>query len=291
MDDIDLCPNTPIEQAIFVRTNGCSEAESDDDGDGVFTPVDGPNGMFKNDPTQSADSDGDGYGDNVNGTDGDACAQRFGNSTQDRLGCTDTDGDGYSDPESGWSASDGADAWKNEKTQWSDYDGDGYFDNYNDPAWTATREEGWPGIWISDARIGDKCPMNASDSAYPDPGCPEKESVILDYGNSNSGSSGLPTMLIVIIILIIGGLGALTVAVVMKQKKPQKSRSKSRKAVKVDPAQTHDDDWVEPEVEEETNIEDDPNYKVDEDGCEWWFDEGVWWYRQPEMDDWVQHEG
>ncbi len=34
--------------------------------------------------------------------------------------------------------------------------------------------------------------------------------------------------------------------------------------------------------------EDDPNYKVDEDGTEWWQDdEGAWWYRDSGMEDWL----
>ena len=47
----------------------------------------------------------------------------------------------------------------------------------------------------------------------------------------------------------------------------------------------------EPEAAEEISLEDDPNYKVDENGCEWWYDEGQWWYRTPEMDDWEEYAG
>ena len=41
--------------------------------------------------------------------------------------------------------------------------------------------------------------------------------------------------------------------------------------------------------EEQYSAEEDPNYRVDEDGTEWWEDDdGVWWYRDPDMDDWAE---
>ena len=46
----------------------------------------------------------------------------------------------------------------------------------------------------------------------------------------------------------------------------------------------------EPEPEEELSPEDDPNYKVDENGCEWWYDEGAWWYRTPDMEEWAEYD-
>ncbi|MEC9090492.1 MAG: hypothetical protein VYC11_03880, partial [Candidatus Thermoplasmatota archaeon] len=43
------------------------------------------------------------------------------------------------------------------------------------------------------------------------------------------------------------------------------------------------------EIQEEYSAEDDPNYRVDEDGTEWWQDDdGVWWYRDPDMEDWEE---
>ncbi len=80
--------------------------------------------------TQWADSDGDLYGDNLTGTEGDSCPTRFGNSSTDRFGCYDSDGDGRSDPDGGWTTADGADAFRNDATQWADRDGDEYGDNY-----------------------------------------------------------------------------------------------------------------------------------------------------------------
>ena len=50
------------------------------------------------DQTQWSDADGDGYGDNPEGTIPDACIGEAGNSTEgNRLGCIDTDGDGWDD--------------------------------------------------------------------------------------------------------------------------------------------------------------------------------------------------
>ncbi|MGB2493667.1 MAG: hypothetical protein ACPID1_03415 [Poseidonia sp.] len=75
---------------------------------------------FPNDSSQWQDFDGDGYGDEFIGFQGDACPNTPGNSTQDRFGCTDADGDGWSDE---------GDAFPTEPTQHSDRDLDGYGDN------------------------------------------------------------------------------------------------------------------------------------------------------------------
>ena len=289
MDDLDLCPNTPLEHAAIIRPNGCAEVESDDDGDGVMNPDDGPDGVFSDDPTQSADSDGDGYGDNSSGTDGDACPNRHGTSSEDRRGCPDEDGDGYSDPESGWGPEHGADAWKVEPTQWSDADGDGFYDNYDNPAWTATREEGWPGQYVSGARLGDKCPLVASENSYPDPGCPPEDVNLLDYSDSGSSSSGLPTSLIVVLVLIVLGLVGLSSAIVVKQKqKRAKKLSKRRqrggiKTSEVMGASSGSDEHY-------------PHWELlgemSDDGYEWleWpTGSEQWWYRNEEgyWEEWV----
>ena len=87
-DNPDACPlvwGNSTEGGIL----GCL----DTDGDGWADSED----FLPNDPTQHADQDGDGYGDNPTGNDADICPITFGNSTIDRLGCVDTDGDGVSD--------------------------------------------------------------------------------------------------------------------------------------------------------------------------------------------------
>ncbi len=119
----------------------------DEDGDGIPDADD----AFKFNPTQSKDSDGDGYGDNQgpnatqidmfpdnptqwNDTDGDGygdnseeSATLVDNFTNNPTQWKDTDGDGYGDNQS-----DGAtqiDNFTNNPTQWKDTDGDGYGDN------------------------------------------------------------------------------------------------------------------------------------------------------------------
>ena len=48
-------------------------------------------------------------------------------------------------------------------------------------------------------------------------------------------------------------------------------------------------DYTESQSEADYNTEEDPNYRVDEDGTEWWQDDdGTWWYRDPEMEDWEE---
>ena len=75
------------------------------------------------DPSQWADIDGDGYGDNPNGTEPDSCPEEYGTSTLDRLGCIDEDGDGLSNEFDDFPS----DAMRN-----FDNDSDGYDDDPDD---------------------------------------------------------------------------------------------------------------------------------------------------------------
>jgi len=84
-DDVDACNNTVPGAAI--DSNGCANSQIDSDEDGVFDDVD----AFPIDPTQTTDSDGDGYGDDSEGNN--------------------------------------PDFFPNDSTQWSDYDRDGWGDN------------------------------------------------------------------------------------------------------------------------------------------------------------------
>ena len=93
----DACPAT---SGTSMRDRfGCTDTDNDgsSDGDANWTTANGAD-IAPNDSTQWVDSDGDGYGDNPSGTNGDACPSVAGTSTADRRGCPDTDGDGYSDP-------------------------------------------------------------------------------------------------------------------------------------------------------------------------------------------------
>jgi len=117
----DACPSTYGESTR--DRYGCPDADFDGWSD--------DNDTFPNESSQWADTDGDGYGDQLIGFQGDACPTAVGNSTEDRYGCPDADGDGWSD--------DGDDMPSN-PTQWKDRDGDGYGDNS-----TGTMADGFPG--------------------------------------------------------------------------------------------------------------------------------------------------
>jgi hypothetical protein len=122
---VDECPGTA--GGAVVDEVGCPRSDMDSDGDGYTDDID----KFPTDPSQWADLDNDGYGNNGSGTNGDDCVSDFGNSTLDRLGCPDNDGDGYSNPDGNWLAhpQGQADAFPDEVTQWRDTDQDGFGDD------------------------------------------------------------------------------------------------------------------------------------------------------------------
>ena len=112
----DDCPRT-YGTSNRNSTYGCE----DSDFDGWADYED----MYVNDSSQWKDTDGDGYGDELNGFQGDACPKNAGSSMLDRFGCRDTDNDGWSD---------NGDALPENPTQWLDRDGDGYGDNDTEEA-------------------------------------------------------------------------------------------------------------------------------------------------------------
>ena len=78
-------------------------------------------GFFPNDPTQWSDFDGDGFGDNSDGNNGDQCPELHGQSTIRCRGCPDSDNDGVVDP---------FDAFPEDFYQQTDKDNDGWGDNH-----------------------------------------------------------------------------------------------------------------------------------------------------------------
>ena len=122
---------------------GCPDADSDGYSDPdplgnngsvwIAHPV-GMADAFSNEPTQWADTDADGYGDNQNGVFPDHCVADSGTSTADRYGCLDTDGDNYSDPTTVplFTVADGADVAPSDPLRWSDSDLDGISDQIDD---------------------------------------------------------------------------------------------------------------------------------------------------------------
>ena len=151
---VDLCPISPLgfssNNQNDVDGDGCEDAteDMDDDNDGFSDDVDGcpmvagtsslgsvlgcsdydldgysdSIDVFPTESTQWLDSDGDGYGDNPVGFEGDECMNEAGQSTADSFGCPDSDDDGWSDLN---------DAFPDEASQHSDGDGDGFGDALN----------------------------------------------------------------------------------------------------------------------------------------------------------------
>ena len=156
----DLCQYSSLDfksnSATDNDADGCEDAteDTDDDNDGYLDEIDdcpvdsgtsshGLTGCldtdydgypdsqdaFPLDTSQWADSDDDGFGDELLGTDGDYCPNVAGNSTKDRIGCLDSDGDGWSNPDDVWNMNFGGDAFPQDATQHFDSDQDGYGDN------------------------------------------------------------------------------------------------------------------------------------------------------------------
>ena len=109
----DACPN--IAGNSTVDRLGCIDTDGDgrSDPELSWTVVNGGD-EFRLEPTQWFDTDGDGYGDELNGFEGDQCPDVYGLSFSDRFGCPDTDRDGWSDPDGNWTLEDGADAYAND---------------------------------------------------------------------------------------------------------------------------------------------------------------------------------
>jgi len=222
----DLCPGTPIGAAV--DGDGCIVAGVDSDADGI-DDIDDP---FPVDPTQWADQDGDGYGDNSTGLNPDRCPVVNGSSSEDRLGCPDSDGDGWSDPDLAamgtWGVSSGADAFVDEPTQWRDADLDGFGDNLSgvDADLCPDTDFGWidqvdangcaanqidtDGDGISD--ISDTCPNLAG--PFANSGCPLEDSGE-DGGGSNDGLFGISTTTLMISGGIAGGVIILLIVVLL----------------------------------------------------------------------------
>ena len=140
----------------------------DTDGDGVTDSQD----AFPLDETQTEDTDGDGYGDNINGNNSDVFPD-------DSSQWIDTDGDGYGDNPDG----NDSDDFPENAGQWRDTDGDGYGDNMNaeqgdrfpdDPTqWADSDFDGF-GDEIDGYR-GDHCPSENGFSTEDRLGCKDTD--------------------------------------------------------------------------------------------------------------------
>jgi len=142
----DACPIT-----IGTSTQdrfGCLDSDSDgwsDDGD-----------LFSNNPTQWADRDGDGYGDNQS-----ASATMFDAFSADGTQWNDTDGDGHGDELFG----NQGDAFPNDLLEWKDSDDDGLGDNADAFPFDPTQKVDADGDGMGDNPMGigaDKFPDDAT---------------------------------------------------------------------------------------------------------------------------------
>ena len=226
-DDIDQCPNTPLMLSTFVNTTqyldqaetipnpvlGCALAEIDLDGDLVTADLD----WDDNNPNQSADSDGDGFGDNVESDDGDDCPQQKGTSFRDQNGCLDIDGDGWSYQ---------SDFNDGDPTQWNDTDGDGFGDNWNNPEWSEGRIIG---EFVEGATEPDRCPSEYTPLLYSDTeGCLIAENKNDEADNQAKKTDDTEEASNLVIILGIAGVGIIlilfgSIAILLKRNNSSKN--------------------------------------------------------------------
>lgn len=130
--------NSTTNQMEDVEYFGCPDRDEDTYADSFDA--------FPDDPTQWADRDGDGCGENMNGNNPDLFIE-------DGVQCVDSDGDGYGDVPSG----ENGDWYPTDPTQWKDTDSDGYGDN-------------------PDGTDADVCPLEYGTLSDPNVrGCPDSD--------------------------------------------------------------------------------------------------------------------
>ena len=285
-DDMDQCPNTPISQSTQVNTTiyldserteinpyvGCAPSEIDSDGDGISLDSD----WDDNNPDQWFDSDGDGYGDNSDGVNGDDCPNDAGNSIYDKVGCYDLDGDGWSFD---------SDFNDGDPTQWNDTDEDGFGDNWDNPDWTESRTLG---IYLEGATQPDRCPDEYSPYLYSEyQGCltvisdsDEKEIIASDDETEDSN---------LIMIIAIAGTGVVfllfgAIAMILKKKPAQNKRRPKKSAPQVkddteEVLQSMDSEKSDNFVSSWEELPDGDWMDTDENGVNWYQDTtGRYWY-------------
>ncbi|MAE38765.1 MAG: hypothetical protein CL969_03930 [Euryarchaeota archaeon] len=299
---IDHCPGTPLLQIQFIDNFGCSPSQADDDGDGIQNADDEcpseapPEGMdrdengctddfdqdgvkddvdaFPNDSTQTIDSDGDGFGDNLGGTNPDACPNTptqwienissYGCAWEESDDDEDTLLNGYDDcPDT---PSDEIDDIDNSGCGISerDIDGDGTVD------------------------ADDQCPETKEGAEMVESGC-SKEQLSYSSGQDSSGINILVVGLFALVVMIVAGGGAAFFLLNRDDGDEDDVEGHTEAA-------TAFESLEEPSTEVATDtstqsVSDDSGITVDEDGTEWWEDEaGVWWYRSVSMDDWAIFE-
>ena len=318
-DGSDDCPGTP--PGVTVYDGGCSAEQGDNDEDGVQNNLDlcpevpAAEGFDLNFDGCTDDIDNDGVPDDI-----DQCLGTPEAESIDFYGCGyltqyDSDGDGVVDvddactdtsdqsirdanPGIPWIHDPELPSFNSVFGCWSgdeDDDGDGY-DNWADICPGSVGEElifdggcnfeqqDEDGDGVSNG--DDACPYTSPGAVLIDGGCSRQQLAPADDGGMSSGT--LIAIIAAVFTLILGG--AIVAITVIKRK--QDVDLEARRAVKRGDMPAPATEVAEEALEEvdEYNYEDDPNYKVDENGCEWWLDDDQkWWYRTPEMDDWMEH--
>ena len=286
-DDIDMCINTPFTDSGKIDTRktietdngtianpylGCAPIEVDDDNDGVSLQDD----WNDNDPTQWLDSDGDGFGDNKDGLNGDDCPTSAGTSFIDQTGCVDLDGDGWSNAN---------DQFPSDRTQWNDTDGDGFGDNWDNPEWNESRSIG---EFVKGATQPDRCPNEYSTFIYDNTqGCLQAQQTSGETDNliakREEGDSNIGLILGIAgagIILILFG----AIAVLLKKKPTKISKQNKLKkettvpiedSIEISEQADFVSSWEElPAGDWLPNDENGVNWYRDNDGRHWYSDSG-----------------
>jgi hypothetical protein len=194
----NLSDSCPTVYGTSTKNNSLGCVDGDDDGWADFDD------KFPYDSSQWADTDNDGFGDQLNGFEGDECPYDVGNSTVDRFGCLDVDGDGTSDKSDAFptnptqtadrdgdgygdnqeSGATQVDDFPSDTTQWNDTDGDGYGDNPNGNL--ADRFPNDPNLWQDSDRDG----VADEDDAFPNEITQWNDTDGDGYGDEENGSRG-----------------------------------------------------------------------------------------------------
>ena len=330
-DDNDLCAETPIGQPVNDDGCSDSQADDDGDGiinsEDNCQGIAAAEGFDINNDGCTDDTDQDDVLDNE-----DDCLETPSGEQVDARGCgyvtqQDADGDGVLDPADACldtSSQEIRDQYPNfpfddEFGCWvGDVDSaavvvmspgfEDYYDDDNIPAWMdlcpGTEQAAvidqfgcsWKQQDDDDDGISnenDACIDTAEGSVIDEVGCSAAQRSALQ--GDGGGSGWLWTILALLAVFIAIGAGVAVIVVKRKQATADETLHQERMAKPTAAAGLAHVIALETEQAKE-EVEDlgtdDPNYKVDESGCEWWMDDdGVWWYRTPEMDDWTEHPG
>ena len=285
-DAEDMCLETPFSESGKIDTRrtidtengtvanpylGCAPIEVDADNDGYSLQDD----WNDNDASQWFDTDGDGFGDNSDGTNGDDCPTSEGTSFKDKFGCIDLDNDGWS------YQNDFNDA---DPTQWNDSDGDGFGDNWDNPEWNSTRTLG---EFVKGATQPDRCPEEYSNFIYDNTqGCLTAEQNPNDKNEDSTSSSGEGESNIGLIIgIAAAGIIMIlfgSIAVLMKKQPKGKKKGKRKQSSRTVEQEVIDSIEIPQDSDFVSSWEDLPDGEWldnDENGVNWYKDiQGRHWY-------------